>query len=52
MRGLGVTEMFFFGSVCSQMLTRYLSLCYYLTVSDKGEIIKSNPPLTTLRSPA
>ena len=25
---------------------------YYLTVSDKGEIINSNPPLTTLRSPA
>ena len=27
MRGLGVTAMFFFGSVCSQMLTRYLPLC-------------------------
>ncbi len=29
-----------------------IALSYYLTVSDKGEIIKSNPPLTTLRSPA
>lgn len=29
-----------------------IALSYYLTVSDKGEIINSNPPLTTLRSPA
>ena len=29
-----------------------IALSYYLTVSDKGEIIKSSPPLTTLRSPA
>ena len=29
-----------------------IALSYYLTVSDKGEIINSNPPLTMLRSPA
>jgi hypothetical protein len=29
-----------------------IGLSYYLTVSDTGEIIHSNPPLAKLRSPA
>jgi hypothetical protein len=29
-----------------------IGLSYYLTVSDTGEIINSNPPLTRLGSPA
>jgi hypothetical protein len=29
-----------------------IGLSYYLTVSDTGEIIESNPPLTKLCSPA
>jgi len=29
-----------------------IALSYYLAVSDNCEIIKSNPPLTTLCSPA
>jgi hypothetical protein len=29
-----------------------IGLSYYLTVSDNGEIIDSNPPLTKLSSPA
>ena len=31
---------------------RWLGLSYYLTVSDSGEIIESNPPLTKLASSA
>jgi len=33
-------------------ISRHVGLSYYLTVSDKGEIIHSNPPMAKLGSHA
>ena len=33
-------------------ISLHIGLSYYLTVSDKGEIIHSNPPMAKLGSPA